>query len=600
MKLHMARVLVVDDDAEFCEALGRWLTMLGHEPLIVGSAEEALEHLTAGAVDVMLLDLQLPGIHGHALLREMSRRDFSIPVVVISGTGSMEDVIEILRRRAVDYLRKPFRMEDLSAALDRALTATDEHRTGPGPAPSSGHEQKSLEQGSDDSTSGSPDDPRLMAIRLIGRLAGGEIDLPTIDGRAPKIQRLIDQPNHDAARVADALDQDQTLIASALRLVQWLWRPPTGGALSLEQACDQPGGGVVLAIALGLLVKNALSADRDPYRAAQERMWRNSLASAHIATRLARRIDLPGARNLFLLALLHNLGEPWMLKLLAAEDGIVRSAHPPHRTTIPLEQMTPEISRVHEKFGEELARSWSMPPQVIRLAGHHHQPAAVPEPDEQRLTRGLVLVSWGTACASGFTCLPGQEKRGAREHLAALGLDQSMLDGLCHEAAGWIDAIPADINEDLESGGAGGRSRQSSGDDGDNRRIVILLVDDDASFRESFRRVVEDECASVIEAPSGLHALRLLETERVDIVVADQMMPGMEGVTLLETISRQLPAVIRVLLTGHPGGDVFMNAINRGKIHKALAKQLPPSRIREEIHELVNQCLDAGARRTPI
>lgn len=76
-------------------------------------------------------------------------------------------------------------------------------------------------------------------------------------------------------------------------------------------------------------------------------------------------------------------------------------------------------------------------------------------------------------------------------------------------------------------------------------------------------------------------------------MVSDQVMPGMDGTTLLETVRQRWPAVVRVLLTGFPGGDVFMEAVNRGRIHKALAKQLPVQRLVAELQELVNERLAA-------
>jgi DNA-binding NtrC family response regulator len=121
--------------------------------------------------------------------------------------------------------------------------------------------------------------------------------------------------------------------------------------------------------------------------------------------------------------------------------------------------------------------------------------------------------------------------------------------------------------------------------------VVVLLVDDEVGYREAFRQALEGPELEVLEAPSGLHALEILGNRRVDIVVSDQMMPGMDGTKLLETVRQRWPGVGRVLLTGFPGADIFMEAVNRGGIHKALAKQLPVPRLLEEILALVNDQL---------
>jgi DNA-binding NtrC family response regulator len=114
-------VLVVDDNAHFAEGLSRWLELLGYRSLLCGTGEEALVALQIEPIDALLLDLRLPGIQGHTLLRSLWRSKRLLPTVVMSGHGSVSDVITAFRNRAVDFLQKPFRMEELSAALDRAL-----------------------------------------------------------------------------------------------------------------------------------------------------------------------------------------------------------------------------------------------------------------------------------------------------------------------------------------------------------------------------------------------------------------------------------------------------------------------------------------------
>ncbi len=114
------RVLIVDDDETLRKAIARMLPMLGYEPLHAGSAEEAVQVLGSEKVDLMLLDLQLPGVHGHALLRNMKQQNIPIPVVIMSGIGTMDDVVQAMRQHAVDFLRKPFSMEELSSSLERA------------------------------------------------------------------------------------------------------------------------------------------------------------------------------------------------------------------------------------------------------------------------------------------------------------------------------------------------------------------------------------------------------------------------------------------------------------------------------------------------
>jgi two-component system, OmpR family, KDP operon response regulator KdpE len=114
-----ARVLVVDDDAQILRAVG---TALGTRDYAVATAmngESALETAAAQTVDVIVLDLSLPGIDGHEVIRRI--RDFSdVPILVLSVRESQDDKVSALDAGADDYVTKPFAIGELLARL-RAL-----------------------------------------------------------------------------------------------------------------------------------------------------------------------------------------------------------------------------------------------------------------------------------------------------------------------------------------------------------------------------------------------------------------------------------------------------------------------------------------------
>ncbi len=101
---------------------------------------------------------------------------------------------------------------------------------------------------------------------------------------------------------------------------------------------------------------------------------------------------------------------------------------------------------------------------------------------------------------------------------------------------------------------------------------AVLLVDDSDLFLNAFGAVLSREPLRVLKAPSGLHALETLKTERVAVVVADYWMPGMDGVTLLNVVERLYPLVGRVLLTGAPDADIVTGAFH----HRVLTKGMDP------------------------
>lgn len=119
----MTRVLLVDDDAPLRLALGKALARKGLEVVDVASGEAALEPLKTGAlggvaVDVCVLDLRMPGLSGLEVLRRtMGRR---VPVVVLTGHGTVPDAVEAMRLGAANFMQKPVDADELAPVLKQA------------------------------------------------------------------------------------------------------------------------------------------------------------------------------------------------------------------------------------------------------------------------------------------------------------------------------------------------------------------------------------------------------------------------------------------------------------------------------------------------
>ena len=100
----------------------------------------------------------------------------------------------------------------------------------------------------------------------------------------------------------------------------------------------------------------------------------------------------------------------------------------------------------------------------------------------------------------------------------------------------------------------------------------ILFVDDEPSILSALRRLLRPLPYRVLTAEGGVEALALLEREPVDLVVSDMRMPGMDGATFLEQVCQRWPTVQRLLLTGYADMDATIAAVNRGEIHRYVAK----------------------------
>jgi CheY-like chemotaxis protein len=124
------RLLVVDDDAVFREELSDLLREEGHTVVAVPSVPKALESLEQDEVDVVLTDLKMPRHGGLELLREVRARWPRTFVVMVTGYATVETALEAMKHGAFDYLRKPFRIEQVRETL--RLVAQEHEFESPG------------------------------------------------------------------------------------------------------------------------------------------------------------------------------------------------------------------------------------------------------------------------------------------------------------------------------------------------------------------------------------------------------------------------------------------------------------------------------------
>jgi DNA-binding response OmpR family regulator len=114
------RILVIEDDELVASGLKQGLTQAGYTVDLVGSAEAAVEALHDGAFDLALVDIGLPQADGLTLVRHLRAQGNTLPILVLTARGSLEDMVNGLDVGADDYLAKPFHLPELCARL-RAL-----------------------------------------------------------------------------------------------------------------------------------------------------------------------------------------------------------------------------------------------------------------------------------------------------------------------------------------------------------------------------------------------------------------------------------------------------------------------------------------------
>lgn len=122
------KILILDDEKQFTEELSEFFKDTEFETFEANSASEGKRILNAHVIDLLILDVRLPGVNGLDILNEVKVRFPMMEVIIISAHGDMDTVIRAMRLGAFDYLRKPFRFIDIQVSIERTRKYIQMHR----------------------------------------------------------------------------------------------------------------------------------------------------------------------------------------------------------------------------------------------------------------------------------------------------------------------------------------------------------------------------------------------------------------------------------------------------------------------------------------
>jgi len=129
----MATLLIVDDDSLIRDTLHELFSET-HDCHTADRAEQALAYLDVETYDVVLTDIAMPELSGRELLKQIQSKHPATPVIVISGLSNEADARALMDLGAFAYFAKPFKLEDIEQAVDRAIAHHEEfarnHATG--------------------------------------------------------------------------------------------------------------------------------------------------------------------------------------------------------------------------------------------------------------------------------------------------------------------------------------------------------------------------------------------------------------------------------------------------------------------------------------
>ena len=115
------RVLIVDDHPHARESIAYVLGQAGHRVDCVSSAVEALHLLEGESFDVVVTDLQMPGMSGLELIQQLQRRPHGAQIVMVTAHATISSAVNAIRHGAFDYIEKPFEADQLEQLICKCL-----------------------------------------------------------------------------------------------------------------------------------------------------------------------------------------------------------------------------------------------------------------------------------------------------------------------------------------------------------------------------------------------------------------------------------------------------------------------------------------------
>lgn len=511
--LELPRVLVVDADAvQLCDELQR----LGLDAQSACDANDALTLLRTDSFDMVLVEMSLPGLSGVGLLRRLHRMGSTVPFVGMCAEPETDDLVQLIRNGAADFLIKPFRPTDVEDALERlpnraavapAPSARQPAPAPAAPAPPASHRttpvraaaerptrshpgrvpptRRMVQRAAANERSARPSAPaeRPRAARhpsarrleaqpravstpgsvapkappplhhepaprpnhgkqrhkdpmqdVLLRLQNDEIELPAIAPIANDIQDLLDNPESAVDDVVRVVSQDPSIVAGVIRLANSGRYGTSKGITDLREACLRLGNRRVLALAQQLVIGGLYVLGLEPYGTIVKDLWRNTLVCARGAQQLGEVLEVPDREALFIGAMLHNVGELALLRVLSEIPGRIPD------NASGLRELQRVLHGAHEEFGKSILKRWRMPPRFIRIAGGHHSPPSGPEDRRAKQEREIAMLSWAMALREGYLYLPGQDPPDIHPLIESLGISKDDLDSAFRNCRKWVSA----------------------------------------------------------------------------------------------------------------------------------------------------------------
>jgi len=117
----MESILIVDDDINLCKALSEELTEVGYDTHYLTSGDGVLNYIEGNRVDLLLLDLKMPGKNGFDLLQELDIENIDTRIIVLTAYADVKSAIDSAKLGATDFISKPYDFDELLITIRRTV-----------------------------------------------------------------------------------------------------------------------------------------------------------------------------------------------------------------------------------------------------------------------------------------------------------------------------------------------------------------------------------------------------------------------------------------------------------------------------------------------
>ena len=354
------RIIVIADSVEADrDRLAEILTAIGIKAVFAASNAEVFALVDAGAV-CAIIDPMADAIDQQELFSELEKR--TTPYFVVSAGGERDDVITALRHGCIDWLDKPVESEAVRTALRRLS------------------KRANVELVEDKQQTNSATG-RALIKEIAKRIRDGNVDLPEIPDIVKQLNGLLANLEVEAEEVRKVIEQDPSLSARLIATVNTAtyggqyWK---GRITDLQNCVTRLGNLAIRNLVQTESIRSMFHFRSPAFKSVFDKMWRAHFMSACLAREVAVAIEMENAEEVYLLGLMHNIGELFLLRVFG--ELFQRQ----NNQILSMDEVLDMVRDYHCVFGEALSKKWDLGDEFCFVTRHHHDLQAYRDQDESK------------------------------------------------------------------------------------------------------------------------------------------------------------------------------------------------------------------------